>query len=81
MEWIGCVQCETFRHAFVARTFALIAPVRTDFETSFVRQQNGPKCTQRVRTHKKNEFRVPWDGSGAFVAKDFNTISWPEVLH
>ena len=28
MGWIGCVRCEKFRHDFVARTFALIAPVQ-----------------------------------------------------
>ena len=27
MGWIGCVHCEKSRHDFVARTFALIAPV------------------------------------------------------
>ena len=29
MGWIRCVRCEKFRHTFVARTFALIAPVHT----------------------------------------------------
>jgi hypothetical protein len=28
MGWIGCVRWEKFRHDFVARTFALIAPVQ-----------------------------------------------------
>src|SRR6185436_1911214 len=28
MGWIGCVHCEKFRCDFVARTFALIAPVQ-----------------------------------------------------
>jgi len=28
MGWIGYVCCEKFRHAFVAQTFAVIAPVR-----------------------------------------------------
>ena len=28
MGWIGCVRCEKFRCNFVARTFALIAPVQ-----------------------------------------------------
>ena len=30
MAWIGCLRCEKFRRDFVARTFALIAPVRPD---------------------------------------------------
>ena len=28
MGWIGCVRCENIRRDFVARTFALIAPVQ-----------------------------------------------------
>ena len=28
MEWVGCVRCEKFLCDFVARTFALIAPVQ-----------------------------------------------------
>ena len=28
MGWIGCIRCEKFRCDFVARTFALIAPVQ-----------------------------------------------------
>ena len=111
MRWIGCVCCEKIRRDFVARTFALIAPVqpilhrvscsneivpnapkhyethqnmslgpdgvdRVDllqkiltqlcglkfcinfnssarFESSIVKQRNGPKCTQTLR-NKKN---------------------------
>ena len=29
MEWIGCVHCKKSRRDFVARTFALIAPIHT----------------------------------------------------
>ena len=29
MGWIGCVRCEKSGRGFVARTFALIAPVHT----------------------------------------------------
>ena len=43
------------------------------FAPSFVRQHNGPKCTQMVWNTPKHEFMVQWGGSGAFVAK--NTIS------
>ena len=41
------------------------------FAPSFVRQPNGPECTQIVRNAKKHQFRVQWCGSGAFVAKNF----------
>ena len=51
------------------------------FCKSFVRQPNGPECTQMYKTHQNNHLRVQWGGSGAFVAKNSNTISWHELLH
>ena len=39
------------------------------FAPSFIRQPNGPKCTQLVANAPKRKFRVQWGGSGAFVAK------------
>ena len=51
------------------------------FAPSFVRQPNGPKCTQMVRNTPKHEFRVQWGGSGAFVAKNSNATSWHKLLH
>ena len=51
------------------------------FASSFVRQPNGPKCTEIVRNTPKCQFRVQWGGSGAFVAKNSNATSWHELLH
>ena len=48
------------------------------FAPSFVRQLNGPKCTQMVQNEPKHEFRVQWGESGAFVAKNSNATSWHE---
>ena len=39
------------------------------FAPSFVKQPNGPKCTQMVRNAPKCQFRVQWGGSGAFVPR------------
>ena len=50
------------------------------FAPSFVRQPNGPECTQIVRNAPKHEFRVQWGGSGAFVAKNSYTTSWTFAL-
>src|SRR6185295_12286680 len=50
------------------------------FALSFVRQPNGPECTQMVRNAPKRLFRVQWGGSGAFVAKTFEATSWHELL-
>ena len=51
------------------------------FAPSFVRQLNGPECTQIVRNAPKRQFRVQWGGSGAFVAKNSDATSWHELLH
>src|SRR6185312_8260729 len=51
------------------------------FASSFVRQPNGPECTQIVRNTPKPQIRVQWGGSGAFVAKNSDATSWHELLH
>src|SRR6185503_19254084 len=51
------------------------------FAPSFVKQPNGPECTQIVRNAPKHQFRVQWGGSGAFVMKNSNATSWHELLH
>jgi len=51
------------------------------FAPSFVTQPNGPKCPKIIRNAPKHEFRVQWDGSGAFIAKNSDATSWHELLH
>ena len=51
------------------------------FAPSFLRQPNGPNCTQIVRKTLKHHFMVQWGGSGAFVAKNYDTTSWHDLLH
>ena len=41
----------------------------------------GPKCSQTVQNARKQEFKVEWGGSGAFVAKNSDMPSWNELLH
>ena len=48
---------------------------------SYVRQPNGPDCTQIVRNTSKHQFRVKMGESGAFVAKNSDATSWHKVLH
>ena len=40
------------------------------FTPSFVRQPNGPECTQIVQNEPKRHFGIQWGGSGAFVVKN-----------
>ena len=51
------------------------------FAPSFVRQPNGPKCTQIVQNAPKHEFRVKWGGSGVFVVKNSDVTLCYELLH
>src|SRR6185312_15644684 len=39
------------------------------FAPSFVRQSNGPECTQRVRNAPKHQFRVQWCGRVLLLRK------------
>ena len=50
------------------------------FPQSFVRQPNGPECTQIVRNEPKRQLRVQSGGSGAFVAKSSGATSWHELF-
>ena len=51
------------------------------FTQSFVRQPNGPECTQIVQNVPKHQFMVECGGLGVFVAKNFNATSGHELLH
>ena len=51
------------------------------FAPSFVRQPNGPKCTQMVRNTPKHVFRIQWGGSGALITKNSDASSWHELMH
>jgi hypothetical protein len=73
MDWIGCVRCQKFRRDFVKRTCALRALVRPDLHRL--------SCSnETVRNGPKHEFWVQWSGSGAFIAKNFNTTSFSELV-
>ena len=51
------------------------------FAPSFIRQPNGPECTQIVRNAPKLQFRVPRGGPGVFFEKISDATSWHELLH
>ena len=71
MEWIGCVRCEKSWRDFVALCFS----------SSFMQLRNDPKCTKPLCNERKHEFRVQWNGLGAFVAKNPDVTSLHELLH
>ena len=80
MVWIGHVRSDKFRRDFVTWTFALVAPdwpICTEFSAVRKHSQMHPNITKC----NKNEFRVPWCVSRAFVEKSSDTTSWHELLH
>ena len=51
------------------------------FASSFMQERNNPKCTQTQQNAPIHEFTVQWGGSGAFIVKNPDAISWHELLH
>ena len=79
MGWIACVRCQKFGCEFMARTFALIAPVqpishRVSCNNETI--QNAPKHYKNALIH---EFSVQWGGSDAFIVKNIAPVH--PILH
>ena len=51
------------------------------FAPNIVSQPNNLQCTKIVWKAPKYEFRVQWDGSDAFIAKNSDATSWHELLY
>ena len=77
MGCFRCICCEKFQRDFVP----LFCTSSSRFAPSFVRQPNGPECTQIVRHAIECQFRVRCGVSGAFVAKNYDATSCHELLH
>ena len=52
MVWIGCVRCENIRRDFVARTFALIAPVQPILHRVSCSNEMVPNAPKHYETHQ-----------------------------
>ena len=52
MGWIGCVRGENIRRDFVARTFALIAPVQPNFHRVSCSNEMVPNAPKHYETHQ-----------------------------
>ena len=129
MGWMGCLRCEKFRCDFVARTFALIAPVQPVLHQASCSKetiQNAPKhyetqqymnlgsngvgrlhslrkipnrihgtnlcivscinetlpnAPKHYETHQKMSLWSNGGGSGPFIVKNSDAISWHELVH
>ena len=63
------------------KNFCINCTISAQFAPSFIGQRNSPKSIQTVRNIRKHDFRIQWVASGAFVAKNYDMISWHELLH
>ena len=50
--WIGCIRCEKSRRDFVARTFALIAPVHPVLHRVSCSYETTPNASQHYAMHQ-----------------------------
>ena len=57
MGWIRCVRCENIRRNFMARTFALIAPVQSISHWVYCRNKIIPNAPRHQEMQQKMNFR------------------------
>src|SRR6185437_9967170 len=79
VDWVHSLR--KIRTQLRGTNFCINFNISAHFEPSIVKQRNGPKCTQTLRSKTKHKFSVQWGGSGAFIAKNSDTTSWRELLH
>jgi hypothetical protein len=87
MEWIGCVRCEKSRRDFVARTFALIAPVDPVLHRVSCSYETIPNAPKHYATHQNMSLGYNgvhwvcslWKISTWYHGTNFciNCTSWP----
>ena len=83
MGWIGCVRCEKSQRDFVARTFALIAPVHPVLHRVSWSYEMIPNTPKHYATHQNMSLGpMGWIGSihrekswRNFVARTFELIA------
>ena len=81
MGRIGCARCEKSGHDFVARTFALIAPVDPVLHRVSGSYKTIPNAPKHYATHQKHESRVQRGGLAVLVVKIPDLTLWQELLH
>src|SRR6185312_9826994 len=63
---------------FVARILQSCCPISTEFRKTTKRSRMHPNGTKNAPKH---QFWVQWSGSGTFVGKNSEAISWHELWH
>ena len=58
--WIGCVHCEKFQGNFMARTWALIAPVQPILHRVSCSNERLPNASKHYETHQNRSLGSNW---------------------
>ena len=81
MGWIGCILGENIRRDFVARTFALIAPVQPNFHRVSCSNEMVPNAPKHYETHQNMSLGPDGVDRVDFLEKISNATLWLELLH
>ena len=81
MRWIGCVCCEKIRRDFVARTFALIAPVQPILHQVSCSNEMVPNAPKHYETHQNMSLGPDGVDRVDLLEKHSNATLWLELLH
>ena len=81
MGWIRCVRGENIRRDFVARTFALIAPVQPNFHRVSCSNEMVPNAPKHYETHQNMSLGPDGVDRVDLLEKNSNATLWLELLH
>jgi len=79
MGWIGCVHCEKSRRHFVARTFALIAPVHPILHRVSCSYEMIPHAPKHYET--RQNMSLGSNGVDRVRSLEKLPTSWNKLLH
>ena len=79
MVCTGCARCENFKQDFVARTFALIAPVRPVLHRVSCSNEMVPDAPKHYETQQK--MSLGSNGVDWVIVKTSDATLWHELLH
>ena len=81
MGWIGCVRGENIQRDFVARTFALIAPVQPILHRVSCSNEMVPNAPKHYETHQNMSLGPDGVDRVDLLEKNSNATLWLELLH
>ena len=81
MGWIGCVRGENIRRDFVARIFALIAPVQPILHRVSGSNEMVPNAPKHYETHQNMSLGPDGVDRVDLLETNSNATLWHELLH